>query len=140
MTGTQGTHVHTADHASAPLSDDFAARLTALTGFLPGTQAGMGYEMVLNGIRIMATATKDRQQIATLLTLTAGESHGQDDLVGLIADLVLHLTDADTTPALNELPADIRDDVRARGKQWAGHDINFAPRDLIAETAHAIQP
>ncbi|MFJ3699523.1 hypothetical protein ACIPW9_36265 [Streptomyces sp. NPDC090052] len=140
MTGTQGTHVHTADHASAPLSDDFAARLATLTGFLPGTQAGMGVEMVLNGLRIMATATKDRAQIATLLTLTAGEAHNQDDLVGLIADLVLHLTNPDTTPALNELPADTRDDVRARGKQWAGYDIGFAPRDLIAETAHAIQP
>jgi hypothetical protein len=140
VTGTQGTHVHTADHASAPLGDEFAARLQALTGFLPGTQAGMGFEMVLNGLRVMATATKDRAQIATLLTLTAGESHNQDDLLGLIADLVLHLTSADKTPALNELPETVRDDVRACGKQWAGHDINFAPRDLIAETAHAIQP
>ncbi|HEX5569217.1 MAG TPA: hypothetical protein VFY14_20260 [Streptomyces sp.] len=123
---------------TAPVAGSAAVEEIAdLAADLHGIHPGL--DLIARGTRLIAAdsgLTQDTTQ--TLLAYLAGGVHGNPDVLGLLAALVKHLGDPDSNPALHGLPADRAAAARDYTAQYAAYDTDFAPRELCAEAAAAI--
>lgn len=126
------------------LTTPATAQVDDLAADLYGIHPGL--DLALEGIRMVARdlarpRTTDTSQARaldttqTLLATLAGGTHGNPDLLALIAALVVQLGDPATNPALATIPAPRAEQVRDLTRQYADWDADFTPRGLCAEAA-----
>jgi len=132
-----GTNVHTADNAVPPLNADLDALLDDLAGFHPGL------DLIVDGVREIALDRLDIRTTQAIVTMIAGstdEPGQQIDVAALFAALLQRLLNADENPCLRTLPADVQEEARQAGIDFADHDAQFTPRDDIAKTVYTLNP
>lgn len=137
MAAFPGTDVHTADNEVPPLNDDLAGLLADITGF------HHGLDLIADGVRAIALDRLDIRTTQALVTTLAGSTDpaGQQiDVAALIAALVARLLNSDENPALRTLPADVQDQARTAGENFADYDAYSTPRTDLAKTVYDLNP
>lgn len=124
--------VHTADNAIPPLDDELEGLFEDL-----GAVHDAGVDQILAGLRHIALTRHTVDRTQTLISVLAG-GYGGLNLVTAIGQVIARLSDADTNPALRELPIDQQKNAQRAG-ELAHHAL--ADPDLhqtAAETCGAI--
>lgn len=122
-----GSWVHTAEGAVPPLSAD--EELAGLMEDLPAIHPGI--DLMLSGVRTLALERLTREQTQAILATLCGADG--TDVLGLIGNLVRHLSDPDFNPCLRVLDADTQANLRRAGAAVSVDLDTTAPRDLVTE-------
>lgn len=108
MTSPEG--VHTADNAIPPLDADLEGLFEDLAAVRDA-----GVDQILAGLRLIALTPHSIDRTQTLVAVLAGGSDGLN-LVNVIGRVIARLADADTNPALRQLPLDQQKNAQRAGE------------------------
>ncbi|GHJ34321.1 hypothetical protein TPA0910_87540 [Streptomyces hygroscopicus subsp. sporocinereus] len=108
-----------------------------LLGLIEDLGQGFGPEIcqIVAGFKALALKAHTVDSTQTAIAVIGGNC---PNLVSLAAQVAAHLGNADTNPALRDLPADRQDQARNLTAQYAAYDEVFAPQQLLSEAAAAI--
>ncbi|MEU1908389.1 hypothetical protein ACFV4E_22905 [Streptomyces hygroscopicus] len=108
-----------------------------LAGLIEDLGQGFGPEIsqIVAGFKALALKAHTVDSSQTAIAVIGGNC---PNLVSLAAQVAAHLGNADTNPALRDLPADRQDQARTLTAQYAAYDEAFAPQQLLSEAAAAI--
>jgi hypothetical protein len=98
------------DMAVPPLDDELAGRLQDLTGIHPGI------DQIRDGVRLLAVDRLTPDQTQTICASIAGSDA---DVINLLAQLLIRLTDPASNPCLRALPEQRQKRVQHHGEQAA---------------------
>lgn len=108
-------------------------RIDELTGIYPAV------DKILDGISDLAGLISTPERTAVALMALAGSPQG-NDVIGLLADTLVRLTDQSTNPGLTAIPAARQHDIRERTQEFAAYVRDFLPRDLVVWTTWDLDP
>lgn len=108
-------------------------RIDELTNIYPAI------DKILDGISDLAGLISTPERTAVALMALAGSPDGCD-VIGLLAETLVRLTDQNTNPGLTAIPAARQHDIRERAEEFAAYVRDFLPRDLVVWTAWDLDP
>ncbi|MFH8813026.1 hypothetical protein ACH4GZ_38505 [Streptomyces hygroscopicus] len=108
-----------------------------LAGLIEDLGQGFGPEIsqIVAGFKALALKAHTVDSTQTAIAVIGGNC---PNLVSLAAQVAAHLGNADTNPALRDLPSDRQDQARNLTAQYAAYDEAFAPQQLLSEASAAI--
>lgn len=112
---------------------DLQTRINELTGIYPAI------DKILDGISDLAGLIATPERTAIALMALAGDPNGHD-VIGLLADTLVRLTDQASNPGLAAIPAVRQQDIRERTAEFAAYVRDFLPRDLVVWTTWDLNP
>lgn len=114
---------------------DLETRIAELTGIYPAV------DKILDGISDLAGLISSPERTAIALMALAGDRNGDNnDVIGLLAETLVRLTDQRTNPGLAAIPAARQHDIRDRATEFAAYVRDFLPRDLVVWTTWDLDP
>lgn len=116
------------------LDADTADLIEDLTGIDPDLDTAVA------ALARLAVKRLDLDTVPTLLAALAGGTHGNPDLLRLLAHLVQRIGDPSTNPALRDLTPHRAQQVRKHTRQYTAYDTDFTPRGLCSEAAGYADP
>ena len=108
-------------------------RIDELTGIYPAV------DKILDGINDLAGLISTPERTAVALMALAGDPDGRD-VIGLLADTLVRLTDQASNPGIATVPAARQHDIRERTQEFAAYVRDFLPRDLVVWTTWDLDP
>lgn len=125
------THTPAATGTQTPAG--LQTRIDELTNIYPAI------DKILDGISDLAGLISTPERTAVALMALAGSPDGCD-VIGLLAETLVRLTDQNTNPGLTAIPAARQHDIRERAEEFAAYVRDFLPRDLVVWTAWDLDP
>lgn len=113
--------------------EDLQTRITELAGVYPAI------DKILDGISDLAGLIAAPERTAVALMALAGDQNGHD-VIGLLADTLVQLTDQSSNPGLAAIPAARQQDIRERVTEFAAYVHDFLPRELVVWTTWDLDP
>lgn len=113
--------------------EDLQTRITELAGVYPAI------DKILDGISDLAGLIAAPERTAVALMALAGDENGRD-VIGLLADTLVSLTDQAVNPGLAAIPAARQHDIRERVTEFAAYVHDFLPRELVLWTSWDLDP
>ena len=124
---------HTAADTGTQTPAGLQTRIDELTGIYPAV------DKILDGINDLAGLISTPERTAVALMALAGDPDGRD-VIGLLADTLVRLTDQNSNPGIATIPAARQHDIRERTQEFAAYVRDFLPRDLVVWTTWDLDP